>query len=70
MNQHTYRRYKKTRFWAVEDVKGELIAVTVYKKGAKEICVRLDQPVPYTLTELGRQALAEAEANAQEGSTR
>lgn len=66
MNQHTYRRYKKTRFWAVEDMQGELIAVTVYKKGAKEVCVRLDQPVPYTLTEQGRQALAEA--NSQEGS--
>lgn len=66
MNKHTYRRYKQTRFWAVEDMQGELIAVTVYKKGAREICVRLDQPVPYTLTEKGHQALAAA--NVQEGS--
>ena len=72
MNKHTYRRYKKTRFWAVEDMKGGLVAVVVYKKGAKEICVRLDQPIPYTMTEMGRQASAEAnarEASRQEGLT-
>ena len=31
------------RFWAVYDNDGELICVTVYKKGAKEVVRRLSQ---------------------------
>ena len=39
----TVKRYRKTRFWAVyED--GELVCVTVYKKGANAVKARLDGP--------------------------
>ena len=34
-------RYGKTRFWALYDEDGALIAVTVYKKGAEEVKRRL-----------------------------
>jgi hypothetical protein len=38
----TYKRYKRTKFWSVWD--GEtLVAVVVYKKGAKEVSDRLNQ---------------------------
>lgn len=38
----TYKRYKKTKFWSVWD--GDtLVAVVVYKKGAKEVSDRLNQ---------------------------
>lgn len=39
----TVERYRKTRFWAVYDA-GELVCVTVYKKGANAVKARLDQP--------------------------
>jgi len=34
-------RYRKTRFWALYDEAGELICVTVYKRGALEVMRRL-----------------------------
>jgi antitoxin component YwqK of YwqJK toxin-antitoxin module len=34
-------RWKNGRHWAIYDENGELIAVVVYKKGAKEIVKRL-----------------------------
>jgi len=39
----TITRYRKTRFWAVWDTDGTLIAVCVYKKGAEEVLRRLSQ---------------------------
>lgn len=36
----TVERYRKTRFWAVYDA-GELVCVTVYKKGANAVKERL-----------------------------
>lgn len=38
----TIERYRKTRFWAVYDA-GELVCVTVYKKGAHAVKHRLDR---------------------------
>jgi len=35
-----------TRHWAVYDYDGNLICVTVYKKGAKEVLRRLEAKVP------------------------
>jgi hypothetical protein len=37
----TVKRYRKTRFWAVYDA-DELVCVTVYKKGANAVKMRLD----------------------------
>ncbi len=62
---YTYQRYKRTRFWAVQDEHGSLIAVTVYKKGARAVALRLTMEYGYTLTEAGRQALEEAERAAR-----
>lgn len=62
----TYHRYKRTRFWAVVDGDGNLLAVTVYKKGAKAVVTRLSTLTRYALTEQGREALAASnEADAQ-----
>lgn len=38
----TVERYRTTRFWAVYDA-GELVCVTVYKKGASAVKKRLDE---------------------------
>ena len=38
----TIQRYRKTRFWAVYDA-GELVCVTVYKKGANAVKERLER---------------------------
>ena len=38
----TVERYRKTRFWAVYDA-GELVCVTVYKKGANAVKARLEE---------------------------
>ena len=37
----TITRYKRTRFWAVYDAAGELLCLTVYKKGARAVVARL-----------------------------
>jgi hypothetical protein len=37
----TVERYRKTRFWAVYDA-GELVCVTVYKKGGNAVKARLE----------------------------
>lgn len=34
-------RYKDTRFWAVYDADGELLCVTVYRRGAQAVVDRL-----------------------------
>jgi len=39
----TITRYGRTRFWAVWDADGELICVTVYRKGAEEVLRRLSK---------------------------
>lgn len=39
-------RYKKGRNWAVYDPIGELICVTLYKRGALEIVRRLSAAAP------------------------
>ncbi len=36
-------RWKGGRFWAVYDVDGSLVCVTVYRKGAMEVVRRLQQ---------------------------
>lgn len=38
--QTTIRRYKR-RYWAVYDTTGELVVVTLYKRGAQEVSRRL-----------------------------
>jgi len=50
----TIERYRRTRFWALYDA-GDLVCVTVYKKGARAVKERLeraaspDAPVPPAL---------------------
>lgn len=39
---YTVERYRKTRFWAVYEA-GELLCVTVYKKGANAVKERLER---------------------------
>jgi hypothetical protein len=39
-------RWSQSRYWAVYDDDGELVCVTVYKKGAKEVVRRLTQLDP------------------------
>jgi hypothetical protein len=34
-------KYGKSRYWAVVDAEGELVCVTVYKRGAEEVVRRL-----------------------------
>jgi hypothetical protein len=34
-------RYRKTRYWAVYEETGELLCVTVYRKGAAAVAERL-----------------------------
>lgn len=34
-------KYGASRYWAVVDAAGELVCVTVYKRGAKEVMRRL-----------------------------
>ena len=37
----TIARYKKGRFWAVYDAAGQLVCVTVYRRGARAVVDRL-----------------------------
>jgi hypothetical protein len=47
-------RYRKTRFWAVYEY-GELLCVTVYKKGANAVKSRLEEArIPAAPTEQAR----------------
>ena len=39
---YTVERYRKTRFWAVYEA-GELVCVTVYKRGANVVKERLER---------------------------
>jgi len=36
-------KYRGSNHWGVFDEKGELVCVTVYKKGAKEVVRRLEE---------------------------
>lgn len=36
---------KRGRFWAVHDGDGQLVCLTVYKKGAREVVRRLTQVI-------------------------
>jgi hypothetical protein len=38
---YTVQRYGKSRYWQVTDAAGELICLTVYKRGANEVARRL-----------------------------
>jgi hypothetical protein len=42
----TIERWQESRYWAVYDDDGDLVCVTVYKKGAKEVVRRLTQLDP------------------------
>ena len=37
---YTIRKYGKSRFWAVMDAAEELVCITVYKRGAREVVRR------------------------------
>jgi hypothetical protein len=54
-------RYAKTRFWAVYDG-DELVCVTVYKKGAREVQHRLAAQPPRQRAAAAQQAAGEAAA--------
>ena len=38
---YTIRKYEGTRFWQVLDPAGELVCLTVYRRGARELVRRL-----------------------------
>jgi len=37
------RRWRKTRFWSVTDLSGNLVCVCAYRIGALELAARLDR---------------------------
>jgi hypothetical protein len=41
-------RYQKTRHWALYDGAGELICLTVYRRGAEEVRRRLTRSTTFT----------------------
>jgi hypothetical protein len=43
-------RYRRTRFWGLYEA-GELLCVTVYKKGAQAVKERLERPAVSTPTD-------------------
>ena len=38
---YTIRKRKNTRWWEVLDAEGELVCLTVYRRGAREVVRRL-----------------------------
>jgi hypothetical protein len=40
---YTIQRKERSRFWEVHDPAGELVCLTVYKRGAMEVVRRLGQ---------------------------
>jgi hypothetical protein len=38
---YTVKRYRASRYWQVLDAAGQLVCVTVYKRGAVEVARRL-----------------------------
>lgn len=38
---YTYEKKKHTRWWEVRDPTGELVCLTVYRRGAREVVRRL-----------------------------
>jgi len=39
---YTYAKKKDTRWWEVRDPAGELVCLTVYRRGAREVVRRLN----------------------------
>ena len=64
-------KYRSSRFFAVYDAQGELIVVTVYKRGAQEVLRRLTQEPPsQTAPQIGSIREASREASARAGVLR
>ena len=40
---YTYAKKKDTRWWEVRDAAGELVCLTVYRRGAREVVRRLSK---------------------------
>jgi hypothetical protein len=38
---YTYHKRKNSRWWEVRDAEGELVCLTVYRRGAREVVRRL-----------------------------
>jgi hypothetical protein len=38
---YTYQKRERTRWWEVRDPAGELVCLTVYRRGAREVVRRL-----------------------------
>lgn len=53
-------KYRHTRFFAVYDAAGELVVVTVYKRGAQEVVRRLIEIG--SIGEMSKEALVSADA--------
>jgi hypothetical protein len=41
LDTYTYRKREDTRWWEVRDPAGELVCLTVYRRGAREVVRRL-----------------------------
>jgi hypothetical protein len=54
----TVERYRKTRFWAVYEC-GELLCVTVYRKGANAVKERLEEARRMTASGEQRQFVSQ-----------
>jgi len=48
----TLDKWPDSRFWAVLDDDGDLVCLTVYKKGAKEVIRRLTEPDKQRMSKL------------------
>lgn len=60
----TVTRYRQTRFWAVYDA-GELVCVTVYKKGANAVKGRLEDRAGYPAPRQSRPQLIHTSTDRQ-----
>ncbi len=60
-------KYRDSRFFAVYDTAGELVVVTVYKRGAQEVVRRLTQSPPSPpLTAIGSTQESRGDLSARE----
>jgi len=50
---YTLDKYGSTRYWAVYDPSDELVCVTVYKRGAREVADRLNASLQNSSTARG-----------------
>lgn len=55
----TIERYRRTRFWGLYEA-GELLCVTVYKKGALAVKERLENCFRLTVTDLPEECELES----------